>query len=128
MKRTFKFRAKRKSSGEFVYGSLFVTHENKTAYITDEFGNFYMCDPDTIGQYIEKHDVNNKEAYEGDILENHNRDVALEIKWNVEKSAFMYYDVAMDMWFEINDIHKMEITGTIHDNLVLLNAKGLNNA
>lgn len=117
MKRALKFRAKRKETGEFVFGNLFVTHEYKTAYITDDSGNFFMCDPRTIGQFIGKTDATNKEAYEGDIVEDKDKTVAFEIRWNDDHVGFMYYDIWNEQWYEINDLHQMLIIGTVHESL-----------
>lgn len=76
--------------------------------------------PETVGQFIEKWDKNKKPAYEGDVVESIERDVAFEIKWNHIDSAFMFYENMHDMWYEIGDLSTMEITSSIHDSPELI--------
>ena len=76
-----KFRAKRKDNGKWVYGYLFYRYyslciqqfEPMPPTLSNPGGDIdhysiYEVDSETVGQYIDERDKDNREIYEGDIV------------------------------------------------------------
>ena len=136
-----KFRGKRVDTGEWVYGYLTFWNPYH-AYIADEGvwwyertligdkaipytrGNLYRVDPSTTGQFIGLKDRNNKEIYEGDIVEDIESDA--RNNWGIitldpdewgevfitgNEDAFCYRD-----FLELIARGRIEVIGNIHDN------------
>ena len=73
--REIKFRGKRLDNGEWIYGSLLVSHfkdDKKERYFITQFsGNYtfeHEVDPNTVGQFTGLRDKNGRDIWEGDIF------------------------------------------------------------
>lgn len=73
--REIKFRGKRLDNGEWLYGSLLVSHfkdDKKERYFITQFsGNYtfeHEVNPATVGQYTGLKDKNGRDIWEGDIF------------------------------------------------------------
>lgn len=73
--REIKFRGKRLDNGEWIYGSLLVSHfkdDKKERYFITQFsGNYtfeHKVDPNTVGQFTGLRDKNGRDIWEGDIF------------------------------------------------------------
>lgn len=65
--RQIEFRGKRKADGKWVYGNLIQTYN--AFGISQIFGRGkWLVDPDTVGQWIGKYDVNKNKIFEHDIV------------------------------------------------------------
>lgn len=160
MKREIKFRGKRIDSGEWIYGSLVGIDD--TAVIVDhrDFGwdphtdvnSFWFdmenneVDPNTVGQYTGLKDKNDKEIYEGDIVDVIYRDYSKDEDFDrdyhcsgavcfdenlgsydvriIEGEAPMFHDIIYEDEFTMNIgsfmYHDTVVIGNIHDNPELL--------
>ena len=73
--REIKFRGKRLDNGEWLYGSLLVSHfkdDKKERYFITQFsGNYtfeHEVNPATVGQFTGLKDKNGRDIWEGDIF------------------------------------------------------------
>lgn len=127
--REIKFRGKRLDNGEWIYGSLLVSHfkdDKKERYFITQFsGNYtfeHEVDPATVGQYTGLKDKNGREIYEGDIIGGSNGSIngwewpfKSEIKWNDEECGFNPPILGY-----MDSTHYYNVLGNIHDNPDLL--------
>lgn len=125
--REIKFRGKRLDNGEWIYGSLLVSHfkdDKKERYFITQFsGNYtfeHEVDPATVGQYTGLKDKNGKEICEGDILTDKYESIGT-VDWYNAGFVVNFGDVDI---FQIADCfdesYQMWLIGNIHDNPELL--------
>lgn len=141
------YRGKRKDTGEWVHGSLFVGF-GKT-YICPEaiamyyfdgalcLGGFIEVDPETVGQYTGRTDNKGTKVFEGDILRIARRmsgtgsyyfpaikyPALVAVKWDM--CAWMWETICKDTQYYISFPEawchfECEVIGNIHDNPELL--------
>ena len=121
-----KFRGKRLSDDEWVYGGYF--NDNGSHFIPQGIGSaFVEVDPKTVGQYTGFKDKNKKEMYEGDIAnlasedtEPFMRNIPLVVR-RYPDGQFLLVDRLGCRDFLITNI--VEVIGNIHDNPELLEVK-----
>ena len=96
-----------------------------------DFSIIYQTEPtfekhsvytDTLGQYTGLTDMNGKEIFEGDIVQNIITKETAIVRWYTEHSAFMLYDKNNNKVYFLydNDFNLIEIIGNIYDNPELL--------
>lgn len=126
--RTIKFRGGDIDSDAWFYGNLEYCQATKKARIhtydcDGKYESQHSVDSDTIGQYTGLCDKNEKEIYEGDILED--ADLRYEVCWYDEIAAFMAEDIESKKPFLLFDLDLREtvVIGNIFDNPDLLNGK-----
>lgn len=131
--RKHQYRGQRVDTKEWVYGYYFITPltiENfgighlgdsvKRHCISNVDGVVFAVIPDTVGEFAGRQDRNKKDAYEGDICETIERDIALDIRWDEAESGLRFYDNVNEVWFELNCLKVTEITGSVHDSPELM--------
>lgn len=141
------FKGKRKDNGEWVEG-YYLKHETK-CYICPvicdvsygdngnriRFGCWYVVDPETVCQYINKDDINGTKIFEGNILRYFDNEIQV-VEWNKEFGQIMLHTYSEyehkkgkkvlkeihDGWHYLDDypLEEMCIIGNIHDNPELL--------
>ena len=125
--RIIKFRGKKPSNGEWVYGSLVCSKDIEPA-IYFQTGNgsvktmdYVYVNQETIGQFTSLYDKNGKEIYEGDILKVQGTDEKIEVRFVRGVFAFLW-NGNLDEEAPINAPTQewAEIIGNIHDNPTLL--------
>lgn len=126
--RMIKFRGKKIENGEWLYGDL-VQDDRDCYYIyPNDCGGLYAnnkVDTKTIGQFTGLLDKNDKEIYEGDILEIADEMYA-KVVWNKEKAGFEYEYLhstqIANTFYEFN-MPYLSVVGNIYDNKDLIKRK-----
>ena len=125
--RIIKFRGKKPSNGDWVYGSL-VSSKDIDPAIYFQTGNgmvktmdWVYVKQDSIGQFTSLYDKNGKEIYEGDILKVQGMDEKIEIRFVRGVFAFLWNgDLDDEAPINAPTQEWAEVIGNIHDNPKLL--------
>lgn len=128
--RTIKFRAKRVGTHEWVYGHIFQTPIGEWKILRGF--REYFIQPDTVGQFTGYTDYENREVYEGDIVElpsasinGHDFEhIQLSVVWLGDsfrlRPADRYYHRGACVDLRMNAASRGKVIGNIHDNPELL--------
>lgn len=127
--REIKFRGKRLDNGEWLYGSLLVSHfkdDKKERYFITQFsGNYtfeHEVDPATVGQYTGLKDKNGREIYEEDIFFDESGVYAV-VCYSMGTFCVDFGE-GFDLQYFTDGIHEIcDVVGNIHDNPELLKTK-----
>lgn len=130
--REIKFRGRRLTDGEWIYGSLVITNwkedKRKRYFIVNGLGNYtfnHEVRPESVGQCTGLKDKNRKEIYEGDIFSLGDKKILYIVEWNDTGLTGRQYDnrsyVGLRWWR-----NNIEIIGNIHSNPELLNNHATN--
>lgn len=128
------YRAKRLADGKWIYGYYFEQDmpDGLRSYIRttqpDRFGTDFAVDPDTVGQYTGRTDVDDDKIFEGDILtatifdyNGHDTMHTVIVEWNEKYAQYVCVDVndkdcVWDLgWIILNDGEPL-IVGNRWDN------------
>ena len=125
--RIIKFRGKKPSNGDWVYGSLVSSKDIEPAiYFQIGKGAVKTMDwvyvkQDSIGQFTSLYDKNGKEIYEGDILKVQGTDEKIEVRFVRGVFAFLWNgDLDDEAPINAPTQEWAEVIGNIHDNPKLL--------
>lgn len=125
--RIIKFRGKKPSNGDWVYGSLVSSKDIDPAiYFQTGKGVVKTMDwvyvkQDSIGQFTSLYDKNGKEIYEGDILKVQGTDEKIEVRFVRGVFAFLRNgDLDDEAPINAPTQEWAEVIGNIHDNPKLL--------
>ena len=123
--REIKFRARRQNTDEWdewVYGTYY---KDKDGYFMVEeiTGSHIKIIPDTIGQLTGLKDKNNKEIYEGDIIEYYLVTVLMVGEEPKKETQVIKYDSKYcsfrPLW-HIDALEKIKVIGNIYENPELI--------
>lgn len=86
MKREIQFRGKRVANNEWIYGSYaqVLDIDRNPSIIPFGDNRFFGVIPETVGQFINRHDINDKPVYESDNLKCKDLYTGLEFTGTVE--------------------------------------------
>ena len=124
--REIKFRGKRLDNGEWLYGSLLVSHfkdDKKERYFITQFsGNYtfeHEVNPATVGQFTGLKDKNGREIYEKDILFDESGVYAV-VCYSMGTFCVDFGE-GFDLQYFTDGIHEIcDVVGNIHDDPELL--------
>lgn len=120
MNRVIKFRGKKQGSSSWVYGDLKHDKGISSTGLYDRVTvACYPVEDNTVGQFTELPDKSGKEIYEGDILNNGQRNYI--VCWNSERGAWWLKSKELIYTQPLGFLStELFIVGNIHDNLELL--------
>jgi len=144
--REIEFRGQRKDTGEWVYGSLvflksgtyivdpnaipvgvyYFDHPTKGRInvVSSLLGGLIPVDPETVGQFTGKLDVNKKKIFEGDIIGGNTIIPSLVVKikygWGLLSKGYREPEYLCDSDDWLFDEGGCEVIGDIHTNPELL--------
>lgn len=124
MTRPIKFRGKRLTDGQWVYGEFF--HNRGKAFIAQDgvvenplaSWRDYNVQPETVGQFTGLFDAVGKEIYEGDVVTSITENSIGVVQWGAEQAAFIVQMKNSIQWYFLSRTYK--VIGNIHDNPSLL--------
>lgn len=127
--------------GRYMYGPIKVKQGQVLHRIVDSNGTFEEIDPETLGQFTGLHDCEDREIWEGDILQSdHFEDYSGKnylnhiVKWSDKLSCWMAVNVCNKddidietgsgncmMFAYLRSAVDCKVIGNIHENPELLN-------
>jgi hypothetical protein len=112
-------RAKTLEAGEWVYGSLVLREQDvhgTPGYFISGFGGYWMrVDPETIGQYLGVHSIDDTRVYEGDQLLFPGDHTEYTAAWLPDEGAWgIMYSKSLAMG-KAGICQFMQVVGNIHD-------------
>lgn len=118
--RTIKFRGKRNKDGEWIYGLL--TNDTKGHYRINFNPICFssIVKSETVGQFTGFTDKSNKEIYEGDVLNNGQRNYI--VCWNNERGAWWLKNKDLIYTTPLGFLSmELFVIGTVYDSPELIN-------
>lgn len=127
MNRQIKFRGKRITNDEWVYGSLAQWSNGAAAILVSEDGYRAVwklrIDPDTVGRYTGLKDDDEKEIYEGDIIEDKYKN-RYEVRYDNKRMSWIAHStIPFENNIPLCIVTECTIIGNIHDNPELLEGR-----
>ena len=122
MDRVIKFRGKYIKDGDWIYGGYGYLKKSKKHFITNQRA-FFGVFPETVGQFTGFKDINGKEIFEGDIIQNdeHPEEVGKIINenncWLVEWVDVYFGKICLGL---VLDNTPQKVIGNVFDNPELL--------
>jgi uncharacterized phage protein (TIGR01671 family) len=111
------FRGKRRHTGEWVYGSLFVWGSGECDIYRQDLEsemNAYDVIPETVGGYTGLKDKKDTRIYSGDIAKDDYGNIGI-VEWSEDGARFQWYSNGK-CYSMFKGEARFEVIGNIHDN------------